>query len=199
MQLARRHPKLLQGMILCSTSPTVSPLPEGGGEPAPSLASRAEPGVLAIAKRMLGGEITQESIATFFGRVGPYYAGPSRMDVPDWMLSLSSMSIELMRHFMSTIAPNCNLRPKLSRTTDSTLVIVGRHDWICPPRAGRAIAHRISDAKQFEDAGRFLFSEEPDGFLNTVTAVLGICVLALTACDVRRVRATVQSRFSAQS
>lgn len=54
MQLALRDPKLVQGLILCSTSPIVRLLPEDGDEEAPSLASRADPEVMAVANRVFG-------------------------------------------------------------------------------------------------------------------------------------------------
>lgn len=55
-----------------------------------------------------------------------------------------------------------------------TLVIVGRHDWVCPPAGGRAIAAAIPAAQLVElpDAGHFGFSETPQPFLAAVRAHL---------------------------
>jgi len=56
--------------------------------------------------------------------------------------------------------------------TTPTLVIVGAHDWACPPAGGRAIARGIRGAKLIElaDSGHYGFSEEPDRFLAAVTS-----------------------------
>ena len=174
MQAALRHPKLVQGLVLCGSSPTVSPLPDDAGDPAPTLASRAPPEVLAIAGRVFGGEITDESVAAFFKEVGPYHAGPSHMDVPDQMLGLTSIDIHMMQHFMSKIAPSYDLRSKLGAIAAPALVMVGRYDWVCPPRASRAIVRGIPNARLIElgDAGHFVFSEEPEEFQDAVGSFL---------------------------
>jgi proline iminopeptidase len=53
-------------------------------------------------------------------------------------------------------------------------VIAGRHDWVCPPAAGRALAAGIPGALFVElpDAGHFGFSETPEPFLHVVRAHL---------------------------
>ena len=55
------------------------------------------------------------------------------------------------------------MRPQLAEIAVPTLVIVGRHDWVCPPAGGRAIADAVPDARLVElpDAGHFGFSETP--------------------------------------
>lgn len=174
MHMALRHPRLVQGLILCGSSPTVQPIVDDDGEPAPSLSSRAGPEVLAIAGRVFAGEITLETVTTFFDKVGPFYAAPNHMDMVEGILGLCSMTIPMMQHFMSTIAPSYDIRPMLSRIAAPALVIVGRYDWVCPPRASRAIARGIPNAKlvQVDDAGHLVFSEEPEKFLGAVAGFL---------------------------
>lgn len=62
------------------------------------------------------------------------------------------------------------MRPQLAGIAAPTLVIVGRHDWVCPPAAGRAIADAIPGARlvQLPDAGHFGFWETPAPFLRAV-------------------------------
>jgi proline iminopeptidase len=47
-----------------------------------------------------------------------------------------------------------------------TLVVTGRHDWVCPPAASRLMARGIANAKlvELEESGHFGFSEEPAAF-----------------------------------
>ena len=174
MHLALRHPALVEGLILCGSSPTVRPIADDPGDPAPSLASRATPEVLAIAARVFSGDITDESIAAFFRDVVAYYAGPAHMDLPAKLMRLSTMDIGMMRHFMTAIAPTYDLRPRLGEIAAPTLVMVGKYDWVCPPRASRAIAAGIAGATlvEFEDAGHFVFSEDPQRFLGVSTGFI---------------------------
>jgi proline iminopeptidase len=53
-------------------------------------------------------------------------------------------------------------------------VIVGAHDWVCPPAGGRTIADAIADAELavLPDAGHFGFSETPEPFLTAARAYL---------------------------
>jgi len=174
MHLALRHPSLVAGLVLCSSSPTVQPIVDDSDEPAPSLASRADSETLAVAARVFGGEITEQSVEAFFREVGPYYAAPSHMDVPPTLTSLSIPSVDIMRHFMTALAPTYDLRERLKDIAVQTLVMVGKYDWVCPPRASRAIARGISGAvlQEFDDAGHFPFSETPDAFVAAMNAYL---------------------------
>jgi len=67
------------------------------------------------------------------------------------------------------------VREQLATITSPTLVIVGRHDWVCPPAAGRVLAAGIPGAQLVElpDAGHFGFSETPAPFVRAVREHLG--------------------------
>jgi proline iminopeptidase len=173
MHLAIRHPGLVGGLILCDSSPTLSPI-EDGGPPAPNLASRAGPDVLAVAGPIFSGAITPESLAAFSEKVIPFYAGPSHMDVPQRITALSSSNIEIMQYFFNKLAQNYNVLAELSGIAAPTLVMVGEHDWVTPARASRAITRGIPNARmvEFAGAGHFPFSEEPEKFQAEVVAFL---------------------------
>jgi proline iminopeptidase len=174
LHTALRHPGLVAGLVLCASSPTVQPIIEEGGEPAPSLASRAGPSALAAAGRLFGGEISADSVADFFREVGPFYAAPEHEAPTSRLLQLSQITIEMMQHFMTVVAPSYDLRPVLRDIVAPTLVMVGKYDWVCPPRASRAIAGGIAGATlvEFADSGHFVFSEQPDRFIELVAGFL---------------------------
>jgi proline iminopeptidase len=176
MHAALRHPPLVAGLILCGSTPTMRPLPDEEGDPAPTLKARASPDELAIAARIYSGDITLESITAFLDSIGPYHFAPSHMHLFDRVLKASSFTIEMMQHFMSTIAPSYDLRPSLERIAAPTLVMVGRYDWVCPPRASRAIARGIPGAQlvEFDNAGHMVFSEEPAQFLDAMAGFLAV-------------------------
>jgi proline iminopeptidase len=174
MHMALRHSDLVAGLILCGSSPTVKPITEVDGEPASSLASRAGPAAMAAAGRVFGGDITADSIDVFFKEVGPFYAAPGHPDLTARLMRLSLVNVEMMRHFMTAMAPSYDLRSELGRIAAPALVLVGKHDWVCPPRASRAIVNAIPDATlvEFDDAGHFVFSEQPQRFIELVAGFL---------------------------
>ncbi|WP_426231515.1 alpha/beta fold hydrolase [Pararhizobium sp. DWP3-4] len=167
MHIALRHPHLPKGMILSGSSASMKPGQEDGGEHPPPLASRASSDVVETAARVFAGDITEESVAAFLRKVGPFYGGPAHMQIVSEILRLTTANIDIMKHFMVSIGPRYDLLADLCRIDVPTLVMVGRYDWICPPRASRAIARGIPEARiiQFENSGHFLFSEEPNEFL----------------------------------
>jgi proline iminopeptidase len=173
MHLALRHPALIGGLLLCDTAATLAPI-EDGGPPAPTLAGRAGPDVLAVAGPVFGGNISTESLAAFFDKVLPFYAGPSHMEVPKKIISLSEINIEIMHHFFNSLAARYNLIDDLHRIAVPTLVMVGAHDWVSPPRASRAITRSIPGARMitFADSGHMPFSEEPEKFQEEIVAFL---------------------------
>jgi proline iminopeptidase len=70
---------------------------------------------------------------------------------------------------------NFDLRPELSRITAPTLVLAGRHDWICPPEFSEEIAALIhyADLRVFEHSSHSIRGDEPEAM---VDAILGFLV-----------------------
>jgi proline iminopeptidase len=68
-----------------------------------------------------------------------------------------------------------DLRPELSRITAPTLVVAGRHDWICPPAFSEEIASLIpgADLRIFERSSHSIRGDEPEAM---VDAILGFLV-----------------------
>ena len=65
-----------------------------------------------------------------------------------------------------------DLRPELHRITAPTLLLAGRHDWICPPVFSEEIAALIPGAqlKVFEHSSHSLRVDEPDRLIAEVAA-----------------------------
>ena len=172
LHLALRHATVPAGLILCHTAPTLRALPDP--HPPAGIADRAGPEAAAVAKRLFAGDFSPE-IGEAFGRlVFPHYAAPDHTDVPARLMALSSMNSDIAAHFFAHLARDYDVRPQLAEIAIPTLVIVGRHDWVCPPAGGRAIADAVGDAHLVElpDSGHFGFSETPQPFLAAVRAHL---------------------------
>ena len=68
-----------------------------------------------------------------------------------------------------------DLRGELGRISAPTLVLAGRHDWICPPEFSEEIARLIpgADLRVFERSSHSIRSDEPEAM---VDAILGFLV-----------------------
>jgi proline iminopeptidase len=173
LHVALRHPELPAGLILCHTTPTLTSLPDD--DPPVGVAERAGHDASAVAERLFGGDMSAATVQAFNRLVVPYYAAPAHEDVPERLMALSTFNPDVATEFFSRLAPLYDLRPRLPEIVVPTLVILGRHDWVCSPAAGRAIADGIPGAGLVElpDAGHFGFSETAEPFLQAVRAHLG--------------------------
>ena len=63
-----------------------------------------------------------------------------------------------------------DLRPELGRITAPTLMLAGRHDWICPPEFSEEIARLIpgSDLRIFERSSHSIRSDEPEAMVDAI-------------------------------
>jgi len=67
-----------------------------------------------------------------------------------------------------------DLRPELSRITAPTLIVSGRHDWICPPEFSQEI-HRLipgSDLRIFEESSHAVRGDEPEKLIDAILGFL---------------------------
>ena len=63
-----------------------------------------------------------------------------------------------------------DLRPELKRITARTLILAGRHDWICPPEFSEEI-HRLipgSDLRIFERSSHSIRADEPQAMMDVI-------------------------------
>jgi proline iminopeptidase len=168
--VALRHRALPGGLVLCNTVPTLAPLPDP--DPPTGLAERAGEEATVVAGRLFAGDFSPTTGEAFGRLVFPYYAGPAHEEVPGRIMALSSLNTEIAAHFFTQLAPGYDVRRRLAEIDVPTLVLVGAHDWVCPPAGGRAIASAIagSEIVVLPDAGHFGFSESPEAFLAAVRA-----------------------------
>ena len=68
-----------------------------------------------------------------------------------------------------------DLRPELSRITAPTLILAGRHDWICPPDFSEEIHGLIpgSRLRIFENSSHSIRSDEPEAMNETMLGFVG--------------------------
>ena len=68
-----------------------------------------------------------------------------------------------------------DLRPELARIAAPTLILAGRHDWICPVELSEEI-HRLIPGSQFrvfEGSSHSIRSDEPEALIDAIVGFVG--------------------------
>jgi pimeloyl-ACP methyl ester carboxylesterase len=130
----------------------------------------AAPRPQPLRPRLFAGDFAPAVLEAFDRLVLPLYAAPGHEDVSARLMALSELNADIASHFIQRLAPGYDVRMQLAEIAVPALVIVGGHDWVWRPAAGRAIADAVPDARLVElpDAGHFGFAKTPELFLRAV-------------------------------
>lgn len=124
-----------------------------------------------------GGFRTEAELRRFFAVMGPLYArhydgeaaepGRSRAIHSPVPTNLAFGPNGFLRHF--------DLRPELARITVPTLIIAGRHDWICPVEFSEELYRLIpgSEFLIFEDSSHSVRVDAPEATLRAIREFVG--------------------------
>ena len=152
--------------------------PIGYGMCAPTIATHGTPEQQAVCETLWNGAFRSvEEMRHYYAVMGPMYAqqhdpvegtGSRRRAIysPD-ALNRAFGPDGFLRHF--------DLRPELGRIIAPTLIMAGRHDWICPVEFSEEI-HRLipgSDLRVFEHSSHSIRADEPEAMTD---AILGFVV-----------------------
>jgi proline iminopeptidase len=135
---------------------------------------RGTPAQIAVCEQLwAGGLNTDAKLREFYAIMGPLYstthdpmAPPSRSRgilAPDALNQAFSPGGFLQSY---------DLRPELAAITAPTLILAGRHDWICPPEFSEEIHGLIkgSTFRVFEQSSHSIRSDEPEAMRATIAA-----------------------------
>ena len=108
---------------------------------------------------------TPEQMADFYAVMGPLYA---KTYDPERAALVSSRATYTPAALNNAFKPDgflsrMDLRPELPRITAPTLILAGRHDWICPPDYSEEI-HRLIPGSMlhvFEHSSHSIRADEP--------------------------------------
>ncbi|OJY70323.1 MAG: prolyl aminopeptidase [Rhodospirillales bacterium 70-18] len=127
----------------------------------------------AVCDQLWAGELdTVEKLRRYYDVMGSLYS--TRFD-PKAAAASRSRGILTPEALNRAFAPggflqSFDLRPELGRITAPTLILAGRHDWICPPEFSEEI-HRLipgSDLRIFEHSSHSIRADEPEAMLDAV-------------------------------
>ncbi len=158
-RLALRHPELVRALILADSSAGAGTKPEQ----AHAMRARATDFV----------ELGPAAFATARSHrlVSPNATDELRTHVADMMIP--SIRMPCYQWACDSMAES-NHYPQLGGIHMPTLVLVGAHDEVTPPRASRRLAEGIPDARYVEiaDAGHLANQERPAAFNDSVAEFL---------------------------
>jgi proline iminopeptidase len=174
MAHAARHPDAVSHLILIVTA-------AHAGLNARAQEIVAERGTdeqkAAVADLFAGRLDTVEKLHRYYDVLGPLY---SRRYNPELAQRSRARGIASPEAIRRAFAPggflrDFDLRPELAAITAPTLILAGRHDWICPPEFSEEI-HRLIKGSQlriFENSSHSIRNDEPELLRATITEFVG--------------------------
>ncbi|HYZ64583.1 MAG TPA: alpha/beta fold hydrolase [Acetobacteraceae bacterium] len=116
-----------------------------------------------------GGFQTTEELQHYYAVMGPLYSRRYDPGVAETIRGRSPPSPEPLNRAFGPdgFLRRFDLRPELSRITAPTLIVAGRHDWICPPEFSEEI-HRLipgSRLRIFEESSHSIRVDEPEALM----------------------------------
>jgi proline iminopeptidase len=126
----------------------------------------------ACAKLWAGAFSTEAELREYYAAMGPLYSRRHDPAVAEAVRSRATYAPEPLNRAFGPggFLRSFDLRPELGRITAPTLVLAGRHDWICPPAFSEEI-HRLipgSVLRIFEDSSHSIRADEPEALLAAI-------------------------------
>ena len=170
---AIRFPEAVSHLILVVTAATAGFIARSKE----IVAQRGTSEQIALCDDLFAGRLdTPESVRRYFEIMGPLYSLKHDPETSQHALDRCLWSSEALNQ---ALAPGgClrtfDLRDRLSSIKAPTLILAGRHDWICPPEFSEEI-HRLipgSDLRIFEESSHSIGSDEPQAFRDAIAGFL---------------------------
>jgi proline iminopeptidase len=137
------------------------------------VAERGTPEQKEVADQLWAGELDSvEKLRRYYDVMGPMY---SRKFDPVAAAATRGRGILTPEALNRAFAPggflqSYDLRPELAAITAPTLILAGRHDWICAPEFSEEIHALIpgSDLRIFEESSHSIRADEPQALLDAI-------------------------------
>ena len=133
----------------------------------------------AIAQLLWDGKFENEQqMQEYFQVMMPMYSLTYQPEIPSKSWNRTILSIDAINVAFSSFLRSYNLLDQLHKISAPTLVIAGKHDWICPPELSEEIALAIpnADLRIFANSGHLIRVDEPEALLD---AIIGFLVYKL--------------------
>ena len=123
-----------------------------------------------VEKLFAGAFKDEDEVKEYYDVMGPLYSMTYDGERAKRGSQRGIRSVEALNYAFSTFLREYDIRAGLSDIICPTLVIAGRHDWICPPEFSEEIANSIPQAQLsiFEKSGHAVMNDETERFLQVV-------------------------------
>ncbi|MGK9167787.1 alpha/beta hydrolase [Inquilinus limosus] len=163
MAHAARYPEAVSHLVLIVTAAHAGFIPRAQQ----ILRERGNADQVAAGDLLWAGSFRSEAdLEAYYAAMGPLY---SRRYDPVAAAATRGRTIHSPEAINRAFGPDgflrrLDLRPELARITAPTLILAGRHDWICPPEFSEEI-HRLipgSTLRIFENSSHSIRIDEPE-------------------------------------
>jgi proline iminopeptidase len=129
----------------------------------------------AIAQRLWDGTFeNEEQLREFFKVMAPMYSFTYNPNAQTKSSDHVILSPDAINVAFGGFLRSYDVVDQLHKITSPTLVIGGRHDWICPPEFSEEIAREIpnADLRIFENSGHLIRVDEPEALRDAIAGFL---------------------------
>jgi proline iminopeptidase len=171
MAYASRYPDRVAQLIVYATAASYQFIARAKA----LLQERGTPEQQAIAEYLWSGTFESEAqLNEYFQVLGPLYSQTYQPVGAAQAWNRTILSIDAINIAFGGFLREYDLRPGLAQITAPTLVIGGRHDWICAPEFSAEIAVAIPNAKLliFEQSGHSIRADQPEDLIHAIAAFI---------------------------
>jgi proline iminopeptidase len=171
LSYAVRYPQNVSHLIVVATVPDSRFLQRAKE----ILAQRGTDEQNAIAQRLWNGTFeSEEQLREYFQVMAPMYSITHDPESRQKGWDRAILSADAINVAFGGFLRSYNVLDQLHKITSPTLVIGGRHDWICPSEFSEEIAKAIpnADLRIFENSGHSVRADEPEALLDAIAGFL---------------------------
>jgi proline iminopeptidase len=128
-----------------------------------------------IAQRLWDGNFeNEEQLRDYFKILAPMYSLKHDPNTSVKVWDNKILSVDAINEAFGGFLRTYDVRDQLYKITAPTLVIGGRHDWICAPEFSVEIARGIpnADLRIFEDSSHLIRADEPEALMDAINGFL---------------------------
>lgn len=171
MAYAARHPEAIAKLVLIVTAA------DGGFRDRAKrwVEQHGTPDQQRVCALLWAGRLeTPEQMEDYYAVMGPLYAKSHDPAAAALTRSRATYTPAALNNAFRPdgFLARMDLRPELKNITAPTLILAGRHDWICPPDYSEEI-HRLipgSHLQVFENSSHSIRADEPEALNQAITA-----------------------------
>jgi proline iminopeptidase len=113
---------------------------------------------------------SEEQLRDYYEIMGPLYSLRFNAEEAHTRRQRGILSVDAINEGFGGFLRTYDVTDDLARITAPTLVVAGRHDWICPPDLSELIASKIpkADLRIFENSSHSVAADEHDALMDVI-------------------------------